>query len=86
MQCAMCRSNRYNTLPVNREHLLSVAENPLLVRVGGEVIGGCVVRRHVVEEPAVLRPHKLYKPNLQLPEIVQIITWGAESSGPWGPG
>ena len=68
---AIWRSNRYTTLPVNREHLFCVPENPLLVRVGGEVVGGGVVRSHVVEEPAVLRPHKLYKQNVQLPEIVQ---------------
>ena len=40
---------------MNWQHLLSMAEDPLLVRVGGEVVGGGVVARHVVEQILVLR-------------------------------
>ena len=39
---------------VDWQHLLGVAQDPLLVRVGGEVVGGGVVGGHVEEQPAVL--------------------------------
>ena len=40
---------------MNWQHLLSVTEDPLLVRVGSEVVGRSVVARHVVEQVLVLR-------------------------------
>ena len=40
---------------MNWHHLLRVAEDPLLVRVGSHVVGGGVVARHVVEQILVLR-------------------------------
>ena len=45
----------WSTHLVNWQHLLSMAEDPLLVRVGSEVVGGGVVARHVVEQILVLR-------------------------------
>jgi hypothetical protein len=35
---------------MNGLHFVSVAQDPLLVGVGGEVVGGRVVRRHVEEQ------------------------------------
>ncbi len=35
---------------MNGLHFVSVAQDPLLVWVGGEVVGGRVVRRHVEEQ------------------------------------
>ena len=44
---------------MDRQHLLSVTEDPLLVRVGSEVVGRSVVGRHVVEQILVLRSRVL---------------------------
>ena len=40
---------------MHRQHLLGVTEDPLLVWVGGEVVGRGVVGRHVLEQILILR-------------------------------
>ena len=40
---------------MNGLHLVGVPEYPLFVRVGGKVVGGGVVGRHIEEQVAVLR-------------------------------
>ena len=40
---------------VDRLHLVGLAEDPLFVGIGREVVGGRVVRGHVEEEVLVLR-------------------------------
>ena len=40
---------------MDRLHLVGLAEDPLFVGIGREVVGGRVVRGHVEEEVLVLR-------------------------------